>query len=72
MKLTAGAVVACITAVLCATTATSQTPQTHRFTPTTFYTTYSFCASAGAADQTWRPRDHEAPLGKGQNPLRPV
>ena len=42
MKLAGGAVVACITAVLCCTTATSQTPQTHRFTPTTFYNTYSF------------------------------
>ena len=42
MKLAAGAVVAGITAALCATTATPQTPQTHRFIPATFYTTYSF------------------------------
>ena len=42
MKFAGGAVVACITALLCATSATSQTSQTHRFTPTTFYTTYSF------------------------------
>jgi acetamidase/formamidase len=42
MRLAGVAVVACITVVLCCTTATSQTPQTHRFTPTTFYTTYSF------------------------------
>ncbi len=42
MKLAGGAVVACVTAVLCCTTATSQTSQTHQFIPTTFYTTYSF------------------------------
>jgi len=39
-KLAAG--VASIVAMLCCTAATSQTSETHRFTPTTFYTTYSF------------------------------
>ena len=29
-------------AVICGTNATSQSPQIHRFTPTSFYTTYSF------------------------------
>src|SRR4249919_424157 len=33
---------ACVVAWLGGTTATSQSAQTHRFTPTTFYTTYSF------------------------------
>jgi amidase len=42
MKVAAGAVVAWITAVLFGTTAISQIPQTHRFTPTAFYATYSF------------------------------
>ena len=28
--------------MLCGTSATSQSPETHRFTPTQFYTTYSF------------------------------
>ena len=35
-------VVICVAAALCSPTATSQAPQTHQFTPTTFYTTYSF------------------------------
>ena len=42
MKRAGVAVVACITAVVCWTAAASQTPQTHQFTPTAFYTTYSF------------------------------
>jgi len=42
MKVAGGAVVAWITTVLFGTTALSQTPQTHHFTPTAFYTTYSF------------------------------
>jgi len=35
-------VVGSVVAALCGTNATSQSPATHRFTPTTFYTTYSF------------------------------
>jgi amidase len=38
----AGWFVVSIIAALCGTTAPAQSPQTHRFTPTTFYTTYSF------------------------------
>ena len=42
MKLAGLCVVAGFTAVLFGPIAPAQTPQTHRFTPTTFYTTYSF------------------------------
>src|SRR5258705_13548523 len=41
MKLS-GILAACVVAWLCGTTATSQAPETYRFTPTAFYTTYSF------------------------------
>src|SRR4029450_2219209 len=42
MKLAGLCVVAGVTAVLFGPVAPAQTPQTHRFTPTAFYTTYSF------------------------------
>ena len=42
MKLLRTLAVGSIVTVLCGTSATSQSPETHRFTPTTFYTTYSF------------------------------
>ena len=41
MKL-AGRFVVSVAAALCGTAAPAQSPQTHRFTPTAFYTTYSF------------------------------